>query len=259
MTTNLDVNDRVTQMRWQLSAVTAELFKRWPLIELAPRDKPVAGFSIAMLSRIANWLGTLICLEPPQRFVQAYAVAARAILESTVDLVLLVSDPTRITKYEWWEASAKLLAAEEWGANQPAEAARWVAANEAVVRENRRRLWSTDRHKTRWTGNSLRFDIREADRVRDMHLTPNIQMIAHLNWFVHGSGILVNVLNDETLAEILHITQFSCYQCTMPALLLTEEATGIGGRASLFDVAKLDQRLKIEAQQAQLRAIASTK
>lgn len=159
---------------------------RYPLIE-GVIIKTETGHREACLKglwmRAYAWMQTLEKLDGPLDF-QAVSVGNRALLEITVDLVLLHHDKTNESGWKmfWWNLSEKLKASEqivnfytEQGLLVPDtyEAQKIFYRDEKSIVDNMRiTLWpykknpSKPVHPDRWTGNSNLFpDTEKADQL----------------------------------------------------------------------------------------------
>jgi hypothetical protein len=159
---------------------------RYPLIE-GVIIKSETGHREAALKglwmRAYAWMQTLGKLNDPLDF-QAISVGNRALLEVTVDLVLLHHDKTNESGWKMfqWNVSEKMKASEqivnfynEQGLSVPDtyEAQEIFFRNEKSIVDNIRvTLWPNKKnpskpvHPDRWTGNSNLFpDIENADRL----------------------------------------------------------------------------------------------
>jgi hypothetical protein len=171
-----------------------------------------------LFDRTHAWAASLRKLDHASD-MQAVAACTRALLEITVDMLLLHGDKTNESglKMRWWDLSAKLQMAvafvqshKERGTADPSEYEahrEFIDRNESFVRSLRKKWWPTcvdkkgdPKHPQRWNGDwNLLTDVREADR----HNTPlisgvlgsTLMVFYHnnyqiLNRVVHGSGVL---------------------------------------------------------------------
>ena len=191
---------------------------RYPLIE-AVIIKSQTGHREACLKglwmRAYAWMQTLEKLNDPLDF-QAISVGNRALLEITVDLILLHHDKTNESgwKMYWWNLSEKLKASEqivnfytEQGLAVPDkyEAQEEFLRNEKAIVENMRiTLWpykknpSKPVHPDRWTGSGNLFpDIERADHLYGSVIKDDIDSTLveyyrteyrKMNWRIH-SGV----------------------------------------------------------------------
>ena len=161
---------------YQGAQLVADYMKdRWPTVngvfvnsQTGHRDVSMKG----LWGRAHAWMQTLTKLNDPLDF-QATAVANRALLEITVDLILLHQDKTNASgwKMHWWSESQKMKSAEqiirfyqENGLDVP------VRNSKSSIDHMRTVLWPNKRnpkkptHPEQWTGNPTLFeDIQMAD------------------------------------------------------------------------------------------------
>jgi hypothetical protein len=167
--------------------VVADYVKdRWPLIEgvlpkseTSYRDACLKG----LYARVLAWMQTIVKLNDPLDF-QALSIANRALLEITVDLILLHQDKTNSTgwRMHWWGESQKMKSAEQIinyyksnGMPVPDEyqgQIDFVRDSKGSVDHMRKALWPNKRdptkavHPQRWTGNPTLFeDVVAADKA----------------------------------------------------------------------------------------------
>jgi hypothetical protein len=152
--------------------------------------------------RLVAWMHSVAQLQSPSDF-QAVFAAARAMLEITVDAVLLQHLSDAVAQLADWEESAKLKHAEAIsrfyaGRQAPPEfreAIEFVRREGAVVTARRTgRGWVTPngatRHPERWTSRNLGDDVKRADsfepglNLEETYETKYRQMC----WYVHASG-----------------------------------------------------------------------
>jgi len=103
---------------YQGAQVVADYVKeRWRLIEgvlpksqTGHRDACMKG----LYARVLAWMQTIVKLNDPLDF-QALSIANRALLEITVDLILLHQDKTNSSgwRMHWWGESQKMKSAEQ--------------------------------------------------------------------------------------------------------------------------------------------------
>jgi hypothetical protein len=204
---------------FQGAQIVARYMKdRYPLIE-AIIIKSQTGHREACLKglwmRAYAWMQTLEKLNDPLDF-QAISVGNRALLEITVDLILLHHDKTNESGWKmfWWNLSEKLKASEqivnfytEQGLAVPDkyEAQEEFLRNEKASVENMRTtLWpykknpSKPVHPDRWTGSGNLFpDIEKADQLFGSVIKDDIDSTLveyyrteyrKMNWRIH-SGV----------------------------------------------------------------------
>jgi hypothetical protein len=151
--------------------------------------------------RLVAWMHSITQLQSPSDF-QAVFAAARAMLEITIDAVLLRHLHDAVAQMADWEESAKLKHAEAIsrfyaGRKVPAEfseAVQFVQREGAAVAAKRTaRGWVTPtgtRHPDRWTSRNLGDDAKRADGfepglpLEETYETKYRQMC----WYVHASG-----------------------------------------------------------------------
>jgi hypothetical protein len=163
----------------------------------------------ALFLRSVGWMSTLEKLNHPQHF-QAIATGTRALLEGTVDVVLLCHDNPKhecSQRMLAWTRSAKFKQCEcvkKFYANQgqpvPDEHEPMVAFydREKSLMPGLRSLHWSGKHPERWTANFLPDDCREADKVEGPLIRSEVGMtlvefyetqIRRLNWSIHMSGV----------------------------------------------------------------------
>lgn len=177
------------------------------LIDSKPRENALYG----MFLRAVAWMRTLKKLNEPTDF-QAVVACNRALIEVTVDIILLHCDKSEASSWRmhWWEQSAKLKSAKALLTyyasvglavpNSYSEQDRFIANEEASIIRMRNELWPTlkGRHPDRWTGRNLADDARAADdcwrddilREFGVGLTEFYETeYRRMNWIVHGSAL----------------------------------------------------------------------
>ncbi len=191
---------------------------RYPLIQ-AVIIKPETGHREASLRglwmRAYAWLQTITKLNDPLDY-QAISAGNRALLEITVDLILLHHDKTNEAGWKMfqWKNSEKMKAAEqilnffnEIGVSVPDqyEAQEIFCRNEKHIIDNARvALWPNKKnpgkpvHPDRWTGSSNLFpDIEKADQLFSPAIKNEIgsTLVEYyrteyrkMNWHIH-SGV----------------------------------------------------------------------
>ena len=171
---------------YQGAQVVANYLKnRWPLIE-SVIEKPETGYRDACIKglwmRAHAWMQTICKLNDPLDF-QAMSVANRALLEITVDLVLLHHDKTNASGWRmfWWGESEKMRASEQIIKYYESQGlpvpdtyegqVNFCRESKASVDHMRKVLWPSKKdpskptHPKRWTGNGNLFeDIVTADQ-----------------------------------------------------------------------------------------------
>jgi hypothetical protein len=229
--TNLEIEDTTAFASglYQDVQLVAEYMKnRSPLIEDV-FCKPDTGYRDACMKtlwlRARAWMQSLEVLNHAKH-VQAISVANRALLEITVDLVLLHHDKTNSSGWKMfqWGMSERMRAAEqtvafykESGMAIPEKyhALEDLYLNEKrIVDDYRMKLWPNTRnpqkavHPARWTGSSdLSVDIKEADRIYGPEIEADLGVTLleyyrteyrKMNWQIH-SGI-AGIWNFEARA-----------------------------------------------------------
>lgn len=198
--------------------VSQHMRDRYPLIEsviikseTGHRDAALKG----LWMRAYAWLQTIGKLDDPLDF-QAISVGNRALLEITVDLILLHHDKTNESGWRMfqWNVSEKMKASEQivnfynkQGLSVPDkyEAQESFYKNEkSIVDKIRVTLWPNKKnsskpiHPERWTGNSNLFpDIEKADQLYGSVIKADIgsTLVEYyrteyrkMNWRIH-SGV----------------------------------------------------------------------
>lgn len=168
------------------------------------RERCLQGLFLRSLA----WLKTLSKCDSPIDF-QAVEAGTRALLESTIDIVLLHSDKGQVSteRFLAWGESARLKQAQELlksyqqrdtpvpREHKPIET--WCDMNRQRVQSSRDKLWG-GRHPNRWTNNNLEKDAKGADKVAAPAIVEYLGMSLHefyqseyrrICWSVHGSGL----------------------------------------------------------------------
>jgi hypothetical protein len=175
------------------------------------RDKRL----VSLYQRSLAWMLTLAKLNKVTYF-QAIVAGTRALLETTVDIVLMYHDkgPQSASKMEWWEESEKLKAAEALmkyfekskkpvpDPYRPIED--FVKNRGAQIDQQRLILWpnpknNKPRHPKRWTGDwDLLTDVREVDKLQGAAIKDELgttleefyeATFRSMCWNTHGSGL----------------------------------------------------------------------
>jgi Family of unknown function (DUF5677) len=181
--------------------------------------KPDTGYRDACMKglwfRARAWMQSLEVLNHAKH-VQAISVANRALLEITVDMVLLHHDKTNSSGWKMfqWGMSERMRAAEqtvkfyeEQGTAVPEKykaLENFFLNEKTIVDDYRIKLWPNTRnpqkavHPARWTGSSdLSVDIKEADRLYGRQTKADLGLTLQeyyrteyrkMNWQIH-SGI----------------------------------------------------------------------
>jgi hypothetical protein len=175
--------------------------------------------------RLVAWMHSVTQLQSPSDF-QAVFAAARAMLEITIDAVLLQHLSDAVAQLADWEESAKLKHAEAIsrfyaGRQAPSEfreAIEFVQREIAAVTARRtRRGWVTPtgatRHPERWTSRNLGDDAKRADsfelglNLEETYETKYRQMC----WYVHASGAVgLRGLGAEMFPALGGLTLRTC-------------------------------------------------
>lgn len=170
---------------------------------------------VSLYQRSLAWMLTLVNLNKVTYF-QAIVAGTRALLETTVDIVLMHHDkgPQSTSKMEWWEESEKLKAAEALmkyfeRSRKPVSdpylpIEDFVKNRKAEIDQQRLVLWPNSknnkpRHPTRWTGDwDLLTDVREVDKLRGAAIKEELgtsleefyeTTFRSMCWNTHGSGL----------------------------------------------------------------------
>jgi hypothetical protein len=171
------------------------------------------------LQRIYWWMRTLATLDESCDY-QAVTAGCRSILESSIDIALIMLDPPKFEKLLAWEQSNKFRHAKCVAEYFELQASRkkkdpaavtfeptlgqvhmikWVDEHEQFIKELRAANgWFKDKEQTkpthpdRWTGKSLLDNARDADAVH-----PDVKFehfyetrYRELCWDAHGSGLV---------------------------------------------------------------------
>jgi hypothetical protein len=156
------------------------------------------AYSAALMCSI-GWLRSFAKLDEPGDF-QAVVSGTRALFEIAVDLTLISSDDDHYTqkKLSAWEVSAKYLAAGnalsfyDTREKDPPDAIHawraFVANNESKVVADRAAYWG-GKHRSRWTGSSLKNDAARADETDQQGFLEWYRVrYPSICWNTHGSG-----------------------------------------------------------------------
>ena len=184
---------------------------------LGHRDNAVK----AVWLRAYAWMQSLELLNHAKH-IQAISAGNRSLLEFTVDLVLLHTDPTNGGGWKMHHLafSERLKAAEQlvdyYGAgNLPpthAEAESFIQREKASIEDMRRHLWPSKKdpskgvHPDRWTGRNLFDDVQAADDVYGDQIRANLGMplaeyyrteYRRMNWMIHS--VMAGVTNLDRI------------------------------------------------------------
>lgn len=233
---------------FQGSQIVAQYMKeRYSLISDA-KAEPETGYKGGCLKRLwlraHLWMQTLVRLNDPLDF-QAISVGNRALLEITVDLILLHHDETheQAAKMFWWGESEKLKSSEQivtfftdQGLNIPNEyeaQKTFYKTKRSEIEKLRATLWPNRKnpasHPKRWTGDRNLFqDIERADEI----YLPVIQseigsslveyyrtQYRKMNWRIHSG---VASLGDQPAEAFYLICGFGFKWCADFAMLCTK-------------------------------------
>ncbi len=221
--------------------------RRWMPAEDVKDDAGAAMYG--QLLRVDAWLRTLSKLDDPADF-QAVAAACRGMLETTIDMALLLRKPEDFQKVLDWEASAKLKHAQcmaryfdgegvappeshevhivGWARSNAArvEALRikngWVERQKRVIegsQDPRADSAEKGRHPDRWTGRNLGEDAREADKVGLSFAFARFYETEYrqLCWSVHGSAFAMRDVGPEGFAGLAGLLFPRCSDLGMTA------------------------------------------
>ena len=158
--------------------------------------------------RIDGWLRSLARLNDPADF-QAVSSGCRAVLESSIDVVLVRDRPANHEKVRAWEDSAMFKQANalaDYCKTRPDDAQEHHWPIQYAVRERvrvealrRKHGWvhphrGTPQHPDRWTGpgRDLLADARVADKLQSEFRFERFYQVRYreLCWMTHGSGLV---------------------------------------------------------------------
>lgn len=207
---------------------------------LAPRETSMTAEDAVIYGqfiRVDAWLRTLSRCDAPGDF-QASVAATRSLLETTIDLVFLVSDPSLAHQLLDWEKSAKFkLAANlrdfyKGGAlgDKHRDIIAFADRNQGHVEALRKaRGWidsknsDKTRHPDRWTDRNLLSDAREADKHCVTFQFEDFYELRYreLCWTAHGSGLAgarslgseFPLLHMRALHECCNLAQVAAERC----------------------------------------------
>lgn len=188
-----------------------------PRPALGHRDNAVK----AVWLRTYAWMQSLELLNQTKH-IQAISAGNRSLLEFTVDLVLLHTDPTNSGGWKMYHLafSERLKAAEQlvdyYGAgNVPsthAEAESFIQREKASIEDMRFHLWPSKRdpskgtHPDRWTGRNLFDDVQVADDAYGDQIQESLGMplaeyyrteYRRMNWMIHS--VMAGVTNLDRI------------------------------------------------------------
>jgi len=179
-----------------------------PLFMNHDREKRI----LALYQRSLAWIRTLTVLDKTT-YLQAIVASTRALLETTIDIVLMHHDKTTNSseKMEAWEESGKLKAAQALisyfrRSKKPipdlySQLVSFVDKNQSIILNERNIHWpcTKGKHPERWTGSSsLLDDIRIVDKseksIFEIELGFCLEefyeaMFRPLCWNIHGSAL----------------------------------------------------------------------
>jgi hypothetical protein len=174
---------------------------------------------LGQLLRVDAWLRTLCKLDHPADF-QAVASAARSLLETTIDIVLVHHTPADHKQLLAWEESSKLNYAEKLvayfqvhGGSTPTEhrrVAEFATKDRARIEALRRQYGWEDRkkaktrHPERWTNHNLSDDAKAADRFGHKFSFERFYEVEYrkLCWLVHGSALAVRQISTPVFPAV---------------------------------------------------------
>jgi hypothetical protein len=176
----------------------------------------------ALFLRSLGWIATLEVLTGTLYF-QAIAACTRAMLEATVDIVLLCNDPQNEAPQKMvdWTLSAKFKLSEQvinfyskQGSPIPEEHHLMLMFHDQheLLMPGLRAKYGWSGHPDRWTGRNLPDDCLVADGLEESMIRAELEMtflefyhthIRRLNWFIHSSGIagVQNVSKEVMVAH----------------------------------------------------------
>jgi hypothetical protein len=187
-----------------------------PRPALSHRDNAVK----AVWLRAYAWMQSLELLNHTKH-IQAISAGNRSLLEFTVDLVLLHTDPTNNSGWKMYHLSfsERLKAAEQliafYGAgNVPAvhaEAEAYIAREKPIIERMRLQLWpnkdaTKGLHPDRWTGRDLFKDAEKADEVYGDQIRTNLGVslaqyyrteYRRMNWLIHS--VMAGITNLDRI------------------------------------------------------------
>ncbi len=165
----------------------------------------------AVWLRAYAWMQSLELLNHTKH-IQAISAGNRSLLEFTVDLVLLHTDPSNNSGWKMYHLSfsERLKAAEQlvdfYGVgNVPpvhAEAEGFITREKASIEDIRRHLWPSRKdpgkgiHPERWTNRNLFDDVEAADAIYGDQIRASLGMslaeyyrteYRRMNWLIHST------------------------------------------------------------------------
>jgi soluble cytochrome b562 len=176
---------------------------------LVGRHSAREQYMIGLYYLAKGWMQTLKKLDE-RKDLQAIMTCNRAMVEITVDLILLYRDSSRQTirkmlhfdRYQKFKAARSAVTYfENKGIAVPdpfEEMANYVRKRKHQVEKKKKELWPKLKNIVRWSGNNLLTDIKEADRLLEHGIRDEINMsieqyheteYRRLHWYVHGSGL----------------------------------------------------------------------
>lgn len=217
--------------------------------------------------RAYAWMQSLEKLGDPLDF-QAISAGNRALLEITVDLVLLHSDKTNASAWKmfWWGESEKLRASEQivnyysgQGIAVPDEYEGQVSfskTRKSEIETMRATLWpnrkNPGKHPARWTGNRNLFeDIERADQLEGSAVRADIgsSLVEYyrteypkMNWRIHSG---VASIRDQPPQSFNLVCGFGFKWSADLAMLCTKfTLTDLGLDVALADLEQEWERIK---------------
>ena len=228
-----------------------------PRPELGHRDTAIQ----AIWTRAFAWMQSFERLNETKH-IQAILAGNRALLEFTVDLVLLHTDPTNGSGWKMHHLafSERLRAAEQmvnfYGAgNVPdvhAEAEAFIAREKASIDHMREALWPNVRNPDRWTGRNLFMDVEAADAAYGDEIRAGLGIplaeyyrteYRRMNWLIHS-----------TMAGVTNLDRIFYSTAAMLALRWCQDLAMFCTRVTLTDQGFNDAIDDLNAQWRALRA-----
>jgi hypothetical protein len=235
---------------WNESVQTFQFVNSYVRLALVGRDGrggPLPQPHVGGWWRSIAWQSTLTKLTDPGDF-QAVFAAARALLEITVDAVLLQHLPDAAAQLRDWEDSAKLKQAEGIarfiGTGTPdAESRHAIAfAQREAARINAARVargWTKKQngaplHPDRWTTRTLGDDAKRADGFEpDADLERAYELsYRKMCWYVHGSGAVgLNSIGADNFPGLGGLMFHTCTKLVVTHAKLLLKYAGLWGTA----------------------------
>jgi hypothetical protein len=194
------------------------------------RDNAIKGLWFRELA----WMQSLAKLNHARHF-QAMATANLALIEMTVDLLLLYTDKSNESgwKIHQWAESEKLRAATNIinyfapgpipGDFQVQE--NFYKNNKVMIEQTREQLWGSSRHPPRWTGRANLFeDVKEVDNVQGSAINSDLGMpltqyyraeYSRMNWQIHSGLAAVGGVPPEIFNVVAALSLKWCADLAM--------------------------------------------